>query len=466
MSYIRFTEEEKQLANSVDLELFLRQRGETLEKAGREYKLIYTDGGGKHDSITVNGSAWYDHRNRVGGGAIRFMQHFYGLDFQQAVSELLGKNFTQISRSPPVKAKPAEEVKHEFRLPEANGDMHRVFAYLIKQRYISAEVIAYFAKAHKLYEEKEHHNAVFVGTDEQGVPRQAHKRSTSTYGHGFRQTIAGSDTRYSFSHFGKSDRLYVFEAPIDMLSYLTLHPDNWKLHNYIAMNGVYENAVLTALENHSGIKEIYLCTDNDEGGIDAAERLKDILVDKGYVTISRLYPKNKDFNEDLKELNGAEFLPATPYSRKEKYYENVRSLQYFKCDPKQLVDRLSKTFSNNQYRYLAEYAISGSAFFAGGENKMFRNMQAKLMKEYRAYTDKGRMCAKQSDLKTAYRCAVNDLKNNTARTREQSVQTAKMLFELADMAVRCETEQQMSAVQISETPAEQEDVCHSHSLSL
>ena len=198
MSYIRFTEEEKQLANSVDLELFLRQRGETLEKAGREYKLIYIDGGGKHDSITVNGSAWYDHRNRVGGGAIRFMQHFYGLDFQQAVSELLGKNFTQLSRSPHVKAAEEKQAPKEFVLPEANSNMHRVFAYLIKQRYISAEVIAYFAKAHKLYEDKEHHNAVFVGMDEKGVPRQAHKRSSSSFGHGFRQTIAGSNTRYSF----------------------------------------------------------------------------------------------------------------------------------------------------------------------------------------------------------------------------------------------------------------------------
>ena len=466
MSYIRFTEEEKQLANTVDLELFLRQRGETLEKAGREYKLIYTDGGGKHDSITLNGSSWYDHRNRVGGGAIRFMQHFYGLDFQQAVSELLGKNFTQLSRSPPVKAVEIKREAKEFVLPEANSDMHRVFAYLIKQRYISAEVIAYFAKAHKLYEDKEHHNAVFVGMDENDVPRQAHKRSTSTFGNGFRQTIAGSDTRYSFSHFGGSDKIYVFEAPIDMLSYITLNPDNWQSDNYIAMNGVYENAVLTALDDHSSIREIFLCTDNDEGGIDAAERLKDILADKGYVTVSRLYPKNKDYNEDLKELSGAEFLPAAPYRRKEKYYGNVRKLQYFVCDPKLLTNRLSATFSNRQYQYLAEYALVGSAYFVGGENKMFRNMQAKLMKEYRAYTDKGRMCAKQSELKSVYHKVISDLKSNTARTREQSVQTAKMLFELADMAVRCETEQQMSAVQISETSAEQEDICHSHSLSL
>ncbi len=79
MPYIPFTEEEKQLANNVDLAEFLRQRGEKLERAGREYKLIYTDSTGSHDSITISGSTWFDHKNQVGGGAIKFMQYHYGM---------------------------------------------------------------------------------------------------------------------------------------------------------------------------------------------------------------------------------------------------------------------------------------------------------------------------------------------------------------------------------------------------
>ena len=51
MPYIPFTEEEKMTANSVDLSDFLRVRGEKLERAGREYKLIYSDGSGKHLSL-------------------------------------------------------------------------------------------------------------------------------------------------------------------------------------------------------------------------------------------------------------------------------------------------------------------------------------------------------------------------------------------------------------------------------
>ena len=85
----------------------------------------------------------------------------------------------------------------------------------------------------------------------------------------------------------------------NLLSYLTLHPENWQQHSYIAMNGVYENAVLTALEHHSSLDEIVFCTDNDEGGIDAVDRLTDILKEHGYENISRIAPENKAFNEDL-----------------------------------------------------------------------------------------------------------------------------------------------------------------------
>ena len=57
-----------------------------------------------------------------------------------------------------------------------------------------------------------------------------------------------------------------------MMSFLTLYPKDWQKHSYIAMNGVYENAVLTALKNHSNLREIVLCVDNDEGGIEAEQQ--------------------------------------------------------------------------------------------------------------------------------------------------------------------------------------------------
>ena len=348
-----------------------------------------------------------------------------------------------------MKSTKQSEKQKDFRLPEANDNMHRVFAYLIKQRFIAAEVITHFARRKLLYEDKEHHNAVFVGADENGVPRQAHKRGTTTFGKSFRQTVEGSDTRYSFAHFGESKKLFVFEAPIDMLSYLTLHPENWHEHSYIAMNGVYENAVLTALKGHSNLSEIVICTDNDVGGIDAADRLKDVLRENNYENISRVAPKNKDFNEDLKQLNGVDFLSAVPHKIKEEYHRQAENLEYLKCRPDKLKSQIYVAFKNNQYRYLAEYALAGSAFFLpktqrlSDENRTFLRLKSKLKDDYKAYADKGKTAQKQRNLSDSVQAVMQDLKQS-ARTREQSIQTAKLLFQLADNAVRLEAENALS----------------------
>lgn len=449
MPYIPFTDEQKQLANSVDLAEYLRVRGENLERAGIEHKLIYYDSSGKHDSITIRGSKWFDHKNQTGGGAIKFMQEFYGMDFQTAVQELLGRSIPPLSNSPP-KSDKQEQKTREFKLPEPNSDMHRVYAYLIKQRYIAPDIITHFAKQHTLYEDKEHHNAVFVGVDENGVPRQASKRSTNSYGNSFRITCQGSDTRYSFAHFGESKRLYVFEAPIDMMSFLTLYPKDWQKHSCIAMNGVYENAVLAALKNHSNLSEVILCVDNDEGGIEAVDRLRDILNENGYSNVKRLAPPYKDWNEVLKAKNGAPALPAVPNKHKEEYHRQVGNLQYLKCRPDKLTSQIYAAFKNEQYKYLAEYALAGSAFFMpkteqiNSECKAFVWLQNKLKGSYKPYTDKGRKAQKQRNLQDCVQEVLHDLKQ-TARTCEQSVNTAKLLYRLADSSVRMSVEETLSA---------------------
>ena len=453
MPYIPFTDEQKQLANSVDLTEYLRVRGEKLERVGREHKLIYCDSSGRHDSITLRGSTWFDHKNQTGGGAIKFMQEFYGMDFQTAVQELLGQRVIPLSHSPPKVS--AKEEKKEFRLPQANTNMHRVYAYLIKQRFIAPEVITHFAKQHTLYEDKEHHNAVFVGIDENGVPRQASKRSTNSYGNSFRITCQGSDTRYSFAHFGESKRLYVFEAPIDMMSFLTLYPKDWQNHSCIAMNGVYENAVLAALKNHSNLSEVILCVDNDEGGIEAVDRLRDILNENGYSNVKRLAPPYKDWNEVLKAKNGAPALPAVPNQHKEEYHRQAENLQYLKCRPDKLTSQIYAAFKNEQYKYLAEYALAGSAFFIDKscEKDMFAKLRAKLKAEYKPYTDKGKAAAKQRNLQDCVHEVLRDLKQ-TARTREQSVQTAKLLYSLADSALRLNVENTLSELTQEQSESE------------
>ncbi len=445
--YIPFTEQDRLMASKVDLVSFLQLRGEKLERVGKEYKLIYTDACGKHDSITVCGNRWYDHKNQIGGGPVKFLREHYGMSYQEAMLELLGGERSAMLEIISAKNKNNVPPKKEFKLPDANDDMRRVFAYLTKQRFIAPDVISFFAHQHKIYEDKEHHNAVFVGTDENGIPKQASLRSTISFGNAFKITVSGSDTKYSFSHFGESGKLFVFEAPIDMLSFITLYKKDWKDHSYIAMNGVYENAVLEVLKCHLNLNEIVLCTDNDVGGIDAAERLRDILRENGHANIFRITSRNKDFNEDLKELHGLTPIPASAHLRKGLFSENVSQLEFEPIQLNRIADSLNAVLSRNKYTNVSNIALSASAEILAKVNEkpaedMFENLQKHLRKEYRAYADRGKIFSKTDTLKKFHLEAIKQLKNYPA-TKEQMKNIAKSLFDLADSALKCNTEQQM-----------------------
>lgn len=362
MPYINFSEDDLYRANTADLVLFLQGHGEQMKKVGSTYQYIYTDGSGTHDSVTISGGKWYDHKNQRGGYAVKFLQEFLGFSFQDSVIELLGghRNAETVL---PVPREPPKPIVKPFELPEPHSDMRRVFAYLTKERFIDPQIISHFAHEHKIYEDSKYHNVVFVGLDENGTPKQASVRSTLSFGKTFRITVASSDTKYSFSHFGNDEKLFVFEAPIDMLSFITLYPNDWKNHSYIAMNGIYESAVLKALESHSNLNQIYLCTDNDEGGIEAAERLRDILVEKGYTDIFRIAPQQKDWNECLKQRYGAEFLPAVPHERRELYLQSVAELNEVKINTNHIAADLIATYNSANRIRLAEFSVAASEHF-------------------------------------------------------------------------------------------------------
>ena len=240
MPYIPFTEEQKLRANNVNLVEFLRRQGEKLIPSGRDKRLS------SDHSITVRGNEWYDHESKEGGHAISFVQTYYGLTYPEAVKRLLdgeGVAYPQTVPSEPEKPK-------EFVLPPASPTMRQLYAYLLQQRFIDRDVLNAFTKRGMIYESceksragtKEYHNAVFVGSDEYGAARHAHKRSLYTQGNSFRRNVEGGDPRCSFHWFGNSGRLYVFEAPIDLLAFLTLYPEAWREHSYVALCGTSEQA--------------------------------------------------------------------------------------------------------------------------------------------------------------------------------------------------------------------------------
>ena len=286
--YIEFTPEQKECAATVDLEEFLLRQGEKLIKSGREKRLA------SDHSITVRGCEWFDHASNEGGRAVSFIQKYYSKSYVEAMSMLLGESmgpvYPQAKKQEPPEQKP-------FAPPVPNANMHRVFAYLLKTRGLDADVVSYFARKKMLYEDAAHHNAVFIGTDEGGCPRHAHLRSTNSFGKAFRLNVESSDPCYSFHHTGTDGSIYVFEAPIDMLSFITLYPENWQRHSYVACCGTSIQPVLQMLEQVPQLDTVLLCLDNDEAGNQASRRMQNQLEVR--YSVERLIPESKDWNDDL-----------------------------------------------------------------------------------------------------------------------------------------------------------------------
>ena len=203
-----YTQEQIDRANQADLVSFLQSQGEQLTRAGNEYRWK------RHDSLTVWGNKWYRHSQSKGGGPVDFVMEFFGKSFTEAVELLTGEKG---AAPPPDRPSPASF--SDFRLPPRSPDNRTARNYLTATRRIDEDVTGFFFATGDIYEEAAHHNAVFVGRDEDGVPRYAHQRGTAG---NFRLDVKGSDKAFNFCYRGEGERLFVFEAPIDLLSFLCL----------------------------------------------------------------------------------------------------------------------------------------------------------------------------------------------------------------------------------------------------
>ena len=305
-----YTQEQIDRANQADLVSFLQSQGEQLTRAGQEYRWK------RHDSLTVRGNKWYRHSQSKGGAPIDFVMEFFGKSFTEAVELLTGEKGAAL---PPDRPSPAP--LSNFRLPPRNTDNRTTRNYLTAARRIDEDVTGFFFATGDIYEEAAHHNAVFVGRDEDGVPRYAHQRGTAG---SFRLDVKGSDKAFNFCYRGEGERLFVFEAPIDLLSFLCLFKKDWQKQSYLALGGVGEKALLRFPSDRPNIKTVYLCLDSDQAGSGACSRLAE-FVPEG-LTVHCLVPLYKDWNEVLQhraEFADGKYIREAIYGLKEPTQEET-----------------------------------------------------------------------------------------------------------------------------------------------
>ena len=276
-----YTQAQIDKANAVDLEEFLRAQGETLVRSGKEYRWK------AHDGLTVCGNKWFRHSQSKGGFPVDFVMEFYGKSFPEAVQMLTGE---------PGEAQPEADPAPSpaFRLPLRNVTNANILNYLTQERKLSPSLVNFFIATGDIYEDATHHNVVFVGRDADGHPRYASSRGIREK---FRQDAAGAEKAFGFAHRGTDKQLLVFEAPIDLLSFIELFPKNWQQHNYLSLGGVSGKALRQFLSERPDVERVFLCLDADKAGEDACKRLAALLPDS--VSVTRIQPCMKDWNDVL-----------------------------------------------------------------------------------------------------------------------------------------------------------------------
>jgi len=144
-----------------------------------------------------------------------------------------------------------------------------------------------------------------VGLDQQGTSidfEKFGKRGTE------KKIAAGSDSQYGYNfHTGNgSERLIVFESPIDALSYAQMNFGRLAKENttFLSLSGTDHQKVLSQLdrmnrENGHLPKELVMATDNDLAGYKAADYF-DVMRFEGMTNLRQVPTIGKDWNDQLK----------------------------------------------------------------------------------------------------------------------------------------------------------------------
>jgi hypothetical protein len=301
-----YTKERIAQADNVNLIDYAAINGYMLENGGAKALRVKHSGG---LYLFKDSNRFYHHATEKTGGPVDFIMQFEGKDFLQAAEHLINErpNIGEYV-SPPDTAK---KNKGELILPDRAPNVKRVYWYLCAARGIEPEIVSKLINEKKICQQAGRGNCVFVGYDENRTPKYCSKRGTSP-DKPYKGDQDNSDRGYPFAMEGTSNRLYVLESPIDLVSHASLckmrNIGHMKDHR-ISLGCLSDRALEWYLGRHPEIRQIIFALDNDTDGKgpdglprnhaqEAAKKFCAKYGQLGYDTAVHI-PAAKDFNEDL-----------------------------------------------------------------------------------------------------------------------------------------------------------------------
>lgn len=342
----------------------------------------------EHDSCvidTVNNNFYWNSRQR-NGDIINFLEEYHGIGFKEAV-EILGEKKVGIA----YKIKPYQEDSESnekkdsgkllFELNEQK-EMKHVYAYLKKERKIDYQIIQEFI-GRGLIREDEKRNIIFKTFQEDDSKKELiafFKKGSNSNKHYEYISPHSQNVGFRFRTTDLIETMYVYEAPIDLMSHYEMNRETLIKKNAIlvAMTGLKPNAVLNNIERYNP-KKIVFCVDNDKAGKEFIEKMEKLIPENLKNHMEILVPEKKDWNEDLKEKKTNDELEEIKKFLKQAKEKADSILQnpFLMQEYMEFCERFHSYSNKNQ---MLLYLQNPSATFIGSRS-FFKEMGFSLKKE-------------------------------------------------------------------------------------
>ena len=278
---IQVSSEQIRAARQADLYDFLRARhADDVKIEGNSLRLK------DNNSISIRrGYAGYkDFSSGETGNGIDLLTRYLGYSMPEAVLALGGS----VVATGTIGKTTAPPQTKDIELPAKAQDYRKLFAYLLTQRKIPADVVQRLIDQNLLYQAERTNNAVFVNRKRDFAELRG-TLSEKPF-HGVLKTEA--DRFWSFEGSpvvpGEVPRAYICESAIDAISLYLLHRsrgEDTRAH-YCSLAGVANQQTIDRIKRHS---HAILAVDKDAAGDRCRKQNKDI---------PHAVPEHKDWNED------------------------------------------------------------------------------------------------------------------------------------------------------------------------
>lgn len=263
-------------AAHANLVAYCQSHGIELKREGREFVIK------EHDSLYISAEQpwlWYRHSKGAGGKAVDFAMHYLGLNFRDAVFEML-------QTLPEVTIEPTSDIAYT---PDTATNQKRAIAYLCKRRGLDYKLVTELIRDGKLRQDT-NGNCVFSIRDSSGkiVSAELHGtgdtrfkgQATPQDGYGFEMSVGAA-----------VDWVLYTESAIDLLSLYQLYKDKLSNTLLVSMGGL-KAVIIESYRSRYPNARHWLAVDDDEKGrqFAAVMNMQHRKPDKPF----------KDWNEQLK----------------------------------------------------------------------------------------------------------------------------------------------------------------------